>query len=308
MMRKMEQESLKYFKIFNGKGIEKYSQNNGSNIYYNFTITPYNLCQEKKLLVAFVFSHPQNHKRRLLIRETWASQKGSYFDLFFIFGKSKLDEQIFYEAEQYQDILLADFVDTYSNLTHKTVSALQWVSKNCRQTQFVLKVDDDVLVNVIVFIHLLETMVQLRDTRRVLFCDLQPIVKVRREGKYAVTFADYPGPIYPPFCLGPAYVMSWDVAVQLHAAARATPYFKLEDVFLTGIIRNRAYITPRQFNTAYYNYGDKNGDVILASSVWSRYVFVTMQNINKYRITWQRITERVNASYKYHDLMKPALL
>ena len=47
-----------------------------------------------------------------------------------------------------QDILQWDFVDTYHNLTMKSIMTLKWASSSCPTTKFVVKMDDDVFFNV----------------------------------------------------------------------------------------------------------------------------------------------------------------
>ena len=65
-------------------------------------------------------------------------------------GKS-LDKNIMkaieYENELYQDVVQEDFIDAYKNLTYKGIMALKWISTYCPHTKYVLKVDDDIVVN-----------------------------------------------------------------------------------------------------------------------------------------------------------------
>ena len=51
------------------------------------------------------------------------------------------------EAQLYDDIVVFDFLDTYVNLTIKTLVSLNWIF-NVYKTDIYLKVDDDVLFNV----------------------------------------------------------------------------------------------------------------------------------------------------------------
>ena len=51
------------------------------------------------------------------------------------------------EANDFSDILLEDFRDTYLNLTLKTTFLLKWAAKSCATTKYVFKIDDDVFVN-----------------------------------------------------------------------------------------------------------------------------------------------------------------
>ena len=65
-------------------------------------------------------------------------------------GKSldaNLMNAIQYENEIYHDIIQEDFLDSYKNLTYKGIMALKWVSTFCSNTKYILKVDDDIVVN-----------------------------------------------------------------------------------------------------------------------------------------------------------------
>ena len=40
-----------------------------------------------------------------------------------------------------------DFIDSYANLTVKSLMLLKWFSKSCEKVPYVLKTDDDVFIN-----------------------------------------------------------------------------------------------------------------------------------------------------------------
>ena len=52
------------------------------------------------------------------------------------------------EYRKHGDVIKVDISDTYNNLLLKSVSILNWVFKFCPRVDFLLKVDDDVYVNV----------------------------------------------------------------------------------------------------------------------------------------------------------------
>ena len=52
------------------------------------------------------------------------------------------------ENDKYKDVIVEDFVDTYYNLTVKSVMLLRWVEHNCVNAKFIMKMDDDVYLNV----------------------------------------------------------------------------------------------------------------------------------------------------------------
>ncbi|NXU93299.1 B3GT2 galactosyltransferase, partial [Xiphorhynchus elegans] len=51
------------------------------------------------------------------------------------------------EDELHGDILQQDFLDTYNNLTLKTLMGLEWVSRFCPNATYVMKADHDVFLN-----------------------------------------------------------------------------------------------------------------------------------------------------------------
>lgn len=64
------------------------------------------------------------------------------------------------ESMTYHDLLLADFMDSYRNLSYKAVTALHWVNYYCRNAHYVVKTDDDIFVNIFAlsrFINYTET-------------------------------------------------------------------------------------------------------------------------------------------------------
>ena len=56
--------------------------------------------------------------------------------------------QVVQEQRQFGDILQEDFVDSYMNLTLKSVMGLKWASRRCPSARFLMKTDDDMFVNV----------------------------------------------------------------------------------------------------------------------------------------------------------------
>ena len=40
-----------------------------------------------------------------------------------------------------------NFVDSYNNLTLKTISMLEWAERHCSRVPFVLKTDDDMYIH-----------------------------------------------------------------------------------------------------------------------------------------------------------------
>lgn len=56
-------------------------------------------------------------------------------------------EELDRENSEHHDIIQGNFLDTYYNLTYKSVMGHLWVSQFCRQAEFVVKTDDDIYVD-----------------------------------------------------------------------------------------------------------------------------------------------------------------
>ena len=104
-------------------------------------------------LVILVHTAPQNFEKRKRIRESFAN-KDSFLPfqvrVVFLLGVTRdkdLASQVLFENKKYRDSVIGDFVDDYHNLTLKGVMGFRWVSEHCSHARFVLKIDDDVLVN-----------------------------------------------------------------------------------------------------------------------------------------------------------------
>jgi beta-1,3-galactosyltransferase 1 len=104
-----------------------------------------------KFYLVYVHTAPLNFVRRMAQRETWM-RRSMFPNLRYVFmmGISvDPDVQEWLQMEQalYNDIVQEDFLDSYRNLSRKGVMAMRWVSNFCSHAEFVMKVDDDIVVN-----------------------------------------------------------------------------------------------------------------------------------------------------------------
>jgi len=111
-----------------------------------------------KTLFVAIISAPGNMEKRESIRNTWLSHLTSSNELgiglagyAFIVGRTQNksnQDDIDFESNLLEDIIQVDMMDSYYNLTLKVTGLLNWLNLNCQKVDFVLKVDDDVYVNV----------------------------------------------------------------------------------------------------------------------------------------------------------------
>ncbi|EDW01527.1 beta-1,3-galactosyltransferase 1 [Drosophila grimshawi] len=194
----------------------------------------------------------------------------------FIVGRSSYEEhlgnetqlRLHNEAELYNDIIQENFIDSYNNLTLKSVMALKHISRSCAKTcAYFLKCDDDTFVNVPNLLHFLlggtvplyNDTLDYHDRSSVLvmsqknrlnatsgvmrghqFCNVVPVSDVT--SKWYMPFYMFQGEAYPKYLSGAGYIMSIDVVERLFEAALNTTLVYLEDVYITGICANHANI------------------------------------------------------------------
>ena len=211
----------------------------------DFIIVPNDVCGDTKkefLLLIIVTSAVQNVQKRKAIRSTWGRDVLDFnqeIKLIFLLGEqinNASQKEVIREHHQFGDVLQGPFVDTYTNLTLKSLYMLKYVSKRCKnQVQYIMKVDDDMYINVPEVKKLVMENTDVNMLTGFMHCGAPPMT----HGKwYAPPYMldGVHGSVYPNFLSGTAYVMSNTTAEILYRTALITPAFHLEDVYLTGIL------------------------------------------------------------------------
>lgn len=217
------------------------------NYFFTYTISPtVKQCSKRKGIFfgVFVCSSVANFHKRKAIRKTWGRwlQDSEGLSLFFITGSPEnnlTQQRLLQESREYSDIIQADFKDSYLNRTLKVISFLSWMNQFCPRMTFVMKIEDDVFLNVQILLHELRTIRKKNQNGR-LFGHLLVQAKPSRnlKDKRYVPYHSYDQDVFPPFLDGHGYVMSGDVAKTLLWGAHAVPFFHLEDIYLTAFVAN----------------------------------------------------------------------
>ena len=216
----------------------------------SYLINSENICSGVSDLFVLVLVHTAtgNFERRKFIRNTWGNIsmfENQKIRVVFLLGKpekKQYQSAINFENKQYNDIVQGAFLDTYQNLTYKAVLGLRWVVDNCGQAKFILKVDDDVVVNTPRLLKVLTT--KYSHIKHSIFCaQVRPKGKSRifRGGKYKVEQTIFPNMTRWPvkYCPGRFLVYSSDIIKDLLAAVSFTPFLWLDDVYVTGLLASK---------------------------------------------------------------------
>ncbi|XP_041357660.1 beta-1,3-galactosyltransferase 1-like [Gigantopelta aegis] len=179
------------------------------------------------------------------MRETWANKnifKTVNLRIVFFFGLTKVkatQELIENESIVYGDVVQGNFLDTYHNLTHKGVLAYRWTQDFCQQAEMIVKVDDDVFLNV--FILLESFYPKFKSKKRSILCQclMKNRSKIHRgKNKWSVGKRVFRGYSHYPinYCMGYLVLISRDLIRPMYRASSLTPFFWVDDVYLYGLL------------------------------------------------------------------------
>ncbi|KAJ9601077.1 hypothetical protein L9F63_000812 [Diploptera punctata] len=202
-------------------------------------------CDSQLRLLIMVPSSPNNIEIRQAIRDTWGHRDSDANSrlLFFLGHNGNVKHQrildtVLSEAQEHNDVIIEDFVDAYVNLTLKTIFMLKWIVNNCNSVPFILKTDDDMIINV----HRLQQELPMRfdPSKSLILGRIQENAVPYRDksSKWYLPQILYEPNYFPTFAAGTAYVITQKALPELYSGALDTPLIPLEDVFLTGLVAN----------------------------------------------------------------------
>lgn len=240
-------------------------------------------------VVALIHSAPQNFETRDAIRLTWG-HFGMRRDMVigFLVGQTEnvtLEKDLQAEQFLYGDVVRSNSFDSYKNLTLKTISMLEWVTTFCHRTKFLLKVDDDVFINVPKLLEFTECHLEYK--RRIFGRLLQRVQPVRRKDtKYFVSRQQFPGHFFPDFVTGPAYLITGDLVRELFEASLRHPFLPLEDVYVTGIVAQEVKARLRHLPQLL------NRKIRYDTCVLRKYISIHRVKFNKQLHLWKKIMNK----------------
>uniref|UniRef100_L7LXR2 Hexosyltransferase n=1 Tax=Rhipicephalus pulchellus TaxID=72859 RepID=L7LXR2_RHIPC len=252
-----------------------------------------------------VTSSVDHFESRAAIRDTWggtAVRMG--FVVVFLLGATldqKVQRKVLAEHEIHGDVVQGDFVDSYDNLTYKTVMLIRWAREECSKTEFVLKIDDDMILSVW---DLAVVVNGLGETKRSMWGYLYTNGKPNRNvaSKWYVSREKYAPDTYPDFLSGTGYLISGDAISALDDVIYDECFFPLEDIYLTAIVAERAQVSRLRLdgfsNEHNWYYQPCSNPRVVTSHGWSPKAL---------RDEWRRAVDRLNFSLcvgiKHHQMV-----
>lgn len=231
----------------------------------------------------------------------------------FVVGKSNevsIHNKLREESLMYHDMVVADFIDSYRNLSYKALTAMHWIREYCQGAKYIVKTDDDVFVNIFALDRFLnhathaaegqrgstENARQLKEeksgkdskgAKALLLEDASRRMKRARpeiqclvwegmtvlrdkKSKWYVDPREYGNRTYPPYCSGNAFLMTWSTAHALLHASTTTPFLWVDDAYLTGVLAKAGKVSFVKRNSLY----ELNGNKFVESLIKGEKVFL----------------------------------
>lgn len=240
---------------------------------FKFILNPgYELCKpmennnnHRVSMLIYAHTAPSYFKRRLILRETYT--KRSMFNdvrVVFMMGASEnkaIMDLVQLEAGLYNDIVQENFLDSYRNLTYKAVMSMKWIGQYCNNTDFILKLDDDMIVNMFGLRERLAATYGDEAPKKTImgFCKKKAPVMRKKGSKWYVKPEEFEENVYGEHCIGAAYVISGDAPPLVYNTSLYVKFFWIDDYYITGPLmrtNNFTYVSwnrlfkfaPSQFN------------------------------------------------------------
>ncbi|GAA0169191.1 glycosyltransferase [Lithospermum erythrorhizon] len=181
-----------------------------------------------------ILSAGNHFAERMAVRKSWLQhtliKSSKIVARFFVamHGRKEVNVELKKEAEFFGDIVIVPYMDNYDLVVLKTVAICEYGVRTLA-ANYVMKCDDDT------FVRLDAVMKEVRKVRmeRSLYLgNINYYHKPLRNGKWAVTYEEWPEENYPPYANGPGYVVSSDIAhfIVSEFEKHKLRLFKMEDV------------------------------------------------------------------------------
>lgn len=270
---------------------------------YNFSKNCSTKCktEEKIRIVILVKSSPNHFNRRIAIRSSWGYEH-RFSDVevrtLFLLGlipDENLQNLVDSEHQRFNDIVQANFMDSYFNNTIKTMMGFKWAVNFCSNSKFYMFVDDDYYVslkNVLRFLrnpsnypkYLKEPIASLknvlinRERRQIdfelpndihLYTGYVFVSSPHRHliSKWHVSLEEYPYHMWPPYVTAGAYILSREALLDMYFTSFYTKHFRFDDIYL-GLLAHKAKIEPFHSDEFYFykkSYSPKEYTFVIAS-------------------------------------------
>uniref|UniRef100_A0A8D8BWI4 Hexosyltransferase n=1 Tax=Culex pipiens TaxID=7175 RepID=A0A8D8BWI4_CULPI len=210
--------------------------------------------------VILVTSYVGNDALRSAHRQAISQQKLISMGLLRIFSlaaipsreKFMVQKAIDDEQRIFGDLIQGEFLEAYRNLTYKHIMSLKWGTEHCRKAKFLIKMDDDIVYDPFYIQNYLSDLdSHQKPEQRYLLAGFtftnKKVIRLKAN-KWFVSRDEFPADVYPPYLSGWLYITNQRTARELVLQSERTPFFWIDDTYVTGILAERAHIQLTSLN------------------------------------------------------------
>ncbi|KAL6880051.1 hypothetical protein ACP4OV_011616 [Aristida adscensionis] len=180
-----------------------------------------------------ILSSGNHFAERMGVRKTWMSavrKSPNAVARFFValHGRKEVNAELKKEAEFFGDIVIVPFLDKYDLVVLKTIAICEY-GVHVVSAKYVMKCDDDTFVRLD---SVITEAKKVPNGRSLYIGNMNFFHGPLRQGKWAVTYEEWPEELYPSYANGPGYVISSDIAgyIVSEFTNQKLRLFKMEDV------------------------------------------------------------------------------
>ncbi|KAK8529499.1 hypothetical protein V6N13_102413 [Hibiscus sabdariffa] len=180
-----------------------------------------------------ILSAGNHFAERMAVRKSWMQHKliksSKVVARFFVAlnGRKDINVGLNKEAEYFGDIVIVPYMDNYDLVVLKTVAICEY-GVHTVAAKYIMKCDDDTFVRVEPVIREAKKL----GDKSLYIGNMNYYHRPLRDGKWAVTYEEWPEEEYPPYANGPGYIVSSDIARFIidEFEKHKLRLFKMEDV------------------------------------------------------------------------------
>lgn len=204
-----------------------------------YIINPVHMCGNNSGSLDYLFlilSATNHFEHRRVIRETWGNELRQFsgIRLGFLLGQpqnSQIQSAIVDESLENSDLIQGDFEDTYYTTVRKIVMMLHWTLRYCPDIKFLIRMDDDGVLNVPNFFKSIVLKPQ-----NALYGLLVHGYEVIRDPNHKNYYSkeEFPMDVAPDFLAGAMVFLGRGTLKSLYKGTGLAKAAKSDDSFLTG--------------------------------------------------------------------------
>ena len=222
----------------------------------NFTLLPKNACETDPYILVCVVSHVNNfevrNKWRTFMKNVSLEDASSPaltlgYEMVFLVAEGSQNDSKKLQKEHFDhgDIVQVGFQEAYHKLVSKSLAMLDWFNHWCQRAQFLLKIDDDVFLNLPKLANIIQ---KAQEKERIISGEnfllgryvMNRLTPRQKHSRWYIPETLYNKTLLPPFVNGAAYIMSKTAVHGIQSKCAKGPAILVEDIFLTGICRQKA--------------------------------------------------------------------